>query len=91
MVFVLFGLVVVSPHWLVLGLAITVVDPFSCPNAERLRMHIKIYHYPRQIKLPVVYAHRVQPHSNGLEHNICTVVVECFFFVFFLEEITLTK
>ena len=61
--FHLFGLVGVSPHWLVLGLAIAVVSPFSCPHAEQLRMHIKIYpflHNPRQIKLPVVFAHRVQ-------------------------------
>ena len=47
----------------VLRLAITVVDSFSCPNAERSRMHVKIYLFlqnPRQIKLPVYFAGRLQ-------------------------------
>ena len=40
----LFRLVGASPRWLVLRLAIAVVNQFNCPNAERLRIHIKILH-----------------------------------------------
>ena len=36
LVFVLLGLVGASPCWPVLGLAIAVVDPFNCRNAEWL-------------------------------------------------------
>ena len=41
-VIVLLGLVEASPPWLVLGLAIVVVDPFNRRNAELCRMQIKI-------------------------------------------------
>ena len=41
--FHLFGLVGASLRWLVLGLAITLVDPFYYDNAEWLRIHIKKY------------------------------------------------
>ena len=41
--FHLFGLIVASLHWLVLRLAITVIIPFYYDNAERLKIHIKIY------------------------------------------------
>ena len=64
LVFIHLGLVGASLCWLVLGLAITVVDPFNCHNAERFGMHIKkdyiFLHNPRQIKLPVLDAHRIQ-------------------------------
>ena len=65
-----------SLHWIVLGLAITVVDPLNC---RQLRMHIKILYFctnPGKIKLPVqitrlhlniMYRTTQQPHSNGLE------------------------
>ena len=71
LVIVLLGLVEASSRWLV-GLAITVVDPFNCHNAERFRMHKKIYiflHYPRQIKLPVFYTQRVQITRLYLKYN----------------------
>ena len=54
-----FGLVGASPRWLVLGLAINVVDPFYNHNAKRLRMHIFLRNC-RQIELPVVDAHGIQ-------------------------------
>ena len=72
MVIVLLGLIEASPRWLVLGLAITVVDPFNCRNGERFRMHIKIHIFqynPRQIKLPVLYAHRTQITRLDLKYN----------------------
>ena len=37
---ILLGLIGASLRWLVLELAITVINPFKCPNAERLGMHI---------------------------------------------------
>ena len=52
-----------SSRWLILGLAIAIINPFNCCNAERFRMHIKIYiflHNPRQIKLPALHAPRIQ-------------------------------
>ena len=36
------GLIGASLCWLVLGLAIAVVNQFNCPNAEWLKMHVKI-------------------------------------------------
>ena len=62
MVIVLLGLVEAYSRWLILGVAIA-VDPFNCCNAEQFRMYIKIYiflHNSRQIKLPVLDAHRIQ-------------------------------
>ena len=38
-----FRLVAASLGWLVLGLAIVVVNPFYYHSAEQLRMHIKLY------------------------------------------------
>ena len=85
LVIVLLRLVEAYLRWLILRLAIAVVDPFNCRNAERFRMHIKIHIFlrnSRQIKLPVLDAHRIQitrlylkynalyyiaPHSNRLE------------------------
>ena len=72
MVIVLLGLVEASPRWLVLGLAIAILDLFNCCNAERFRMHIKIYIFlynPRQIKLPVRYAPRIQITRLYLKYN----------------------
>ena len=70
--FRLFGLIRASPRWLVLELAIAVVDQFNCPNAERLRMHIKMYVFLRnfrQIKLPVLDAHGAQITRLYLKYN----------------------
>ena len=70
--FRLFGLIRASPRWLVLELAIAVVDQFNCPNAERLRMHIKMYVFLRnfrQIKLPVLDAHGAQITRLYLKNN----------------------
>ena len=57
-------LVGTSPCCLVLRLAIAVVDQSKCPNAEQLRMHIKIYKFlrnSRQIKLPLMpMGHKLQ-------------------------------
>ena len=69
MVIILIGLVEASPCWLVLGLAIAIVDPFNCCNAERFRMHIKMdifLHNPKHIKLPVLYAPTMQITSSGV-------------------------
>ena len=63
-----FGLVGASPRWLVLGLAINVVDPFYYRNAERLRMHIFL-RKSRQIELPVVDAHGIQITRLYLKYN----------------------
>ena len=60
--FRLFGLVRASLRWLVLGLAIAVVDTFYYDNAERLRIS-------RQIKLPVVDAHGIQITRLYLKYN----------------------
>ena len=43
MVIVLFGLVDASPRWLILGLAVAVVDPFNCHNAEWFELHKNIH------------------------------------------------
>ena len=54
-----------SLHWLVLGLAIAVVEQLYYDSAERLRNHIRKKMYisaynSRQVKLPVLDAHRIQ-------------------------------
>ena len=70
--FHLFVLIGASLHWLVLRLAIAVVNPFYFDNAERLRIHIKIYTLLRnssQIKLPVVDAHGIQITKLYLKYN----------------------
>ena len=73
--FRLFGLVGASLRWLVLRLSITVVNPFYYDNAERLRIHIKIY---RQTKLSVLDAHGIQMTRLYLKYNalyyIATIV-----------------
>ena len=66
------GLVGASPRWLILELAIAVVNQFNCPNAERLRMYIKIYIFlrsSRQIKLPVLDALGTQITRLYLKYN----------------------
>ena len=55
-------------YWLVLGLAINVVDPFYYHNAKRLRMHIFLRNC-RQIELPVVDAHGIQITRLYLKYN----------------------
>ena len=56
-------LVGASLHWLVLGLAIPVINLFCYDNADQLRTPIKKMYFLRkskQIKLPVLDAHGIQ-------------------------------